>query len=263
MNAIINFLLANQITFAAIVGCFGLIIGSFLNVVIYRLPLMLQDETTAHKFNLAVPRSHCPHCKTKIPCWLNIPLISYLYLRGRCKHCHAKISWRYPFVELLSAIAAAAVAVHFHATWQCLAALFFTWTLIPLVFIDIELLLLPDPGTILLLWAGLLVNAFWLFVSPQDAIIGGILGYSSFWIIAKIFYLLRRVEGMGYGDFKLLAAIGAWLGWQQLPYVVLIASVSGLIVGGAVLLLKRRSLRQPIPFGPFIALAGWLALFWR
>ena len=256
---------------------FGLSVGSFLNVVVYRLPIMLtrewrtqaievlgtQTTTSAHEppvsaFNLMVPRSRCPKCDTTISARHNIPLLSWLLLRGKCANCHAPISARYPVVELLTAVASVlAIAVHGY-TWLGAAALVFTWAIIALSFIDFDTKLLPDQITLPLLWLGLIVNLFGGFTDLASAVIGAIAGYLILWSVYWAFKLITGKEGMGYGDFKLLAALGAWFGWQALPVLVLISSVVGIALGGTVLLVRRS--REAIPFGPFLAIAGWVTL---
>jgi leader peptidase (prepilin peptidase)/N-methyltransferase len=255
----------------------GLIVGSFLNVVIHRLPRMLQrewrqqcrelleqptEESGGETYNLAWPASHCPHCGARISAWENIPWLSYLLLRGRCRHCGTAISLRYPLVELLSGVLSATLAWQLGPGWPLLAALFFTWALIALCFIDLEHHLLPDQITLPLLWLGLLVNLDNSFATPESAIIGVVVGYLFLWLIYHAYRLLTTKEGFGYGDFKLLAAMGAWLGWQQIPLIILLASVSGALIGIALILLRRHQLHKPLPFGPYIALSGWIGLLW-
>jgi len=264
----------------------GLAVGSFLNVVIYRLPLMLDREwraqcaeladhdphaatvaaATGERFNLVVPRSACPSCKAPITALQNIPLVSWLFLRGRCAHCGAPISVRYPLVELLTGILSAWVAVRFGFGWPALAALVLTWFLIALTFIDIDTQLLPDSLTLPLLWLGLTLSLWGpqggapLPVDVRSSLIGAVAGYLSLWSVYHLFRLVTGKEGMGYGDFKLLSALGAWLGWQLLLPVILIAAVVGAVVGIAMLAIRRQSRATPIPFGPFLAAAGWLVL---
>lgn len=239
--------------FYAGVALLGLIIGSFLNVVIYRLPIQL---------NLCWPRSNCPLCHHPISILENIPILSYLVLRGRCRACHRRISWRYPFVEGLTAILTVLVVWSLGAKWQAIFALFFVWELIALTFIDFDKQILPDALTLPLLWLGLLINSFSGFVTPQSAILGAVVGYMSLWSVYWVFKLLTQKEGMGYGDFKLLAAIGAWLGWQVLPLVILTASLMGCLVGFAGILCCGKNKNIPIPFGPYLAAAGFVALLW-
>ncbi|MFA7553688.1 MAG: A24 family peptidase [Spongiibacteraceae bacterium] len=260
-------------------GCFvfSLLVGSFLNVVIYRLPLMMQrewktecrlilelDETDEHKtpFNLAVPGSHCPVCNTAIKPWQNIPIVSYLLLKGRCAHCSTPISIRYPIVEGVTAILSVLVAWKFGATPQTLAGLVFTWCLISLTMIDADHKLLPDQITLPLLWAGILVNSFGLFVPLQDAVWGAIGGYLSLWSVYWLFKILTGKEGMGFGDFKLLAALGAWMGWQHLLLIILLSSLVGAVVGSIILAVNKQGRNTTIPFGPYLAAAGWIAFLW-
>jgi leader peptidase (prepilin peptidase)/N-methyltransferase len=268
--------------FVALALLFGLLVGSFLNVVIYRVPLMLEREWRAQSaepdaasspaaapFNLVVPRSACPNCKTPIRAVHNIPVISWLLLRGRCAQCRAPISPRYPVVELLCGLLSAAVAWKFGCCWQALAALLVTWYLIALTGIDIDHQLLPDKLTLPLLWGGLLASLWWqpgnahsLPVSPTDAIIGAIAGYLSLWSVYHLFRLATGKEGMGYGDFKLLAALGAWLGWHMLLPIVLCSAAVGAAVGITLIVTRRHDRGIPIAFGPFLAAAGWLAMMW-
>jgi leader peptidase (prepilin peptidase)/N-methyltransferase len=266
----------NMLLFLMLVGLVSLAIGSFLNVVIYRLPSMLKkqwleecEELLKQKpakatttFNLAVPRSHCPYCKKTIAAKYNIPIISYILLRGKCPYCKHKISWRYPLVELICLVLSVIVAAKFGISIQTVALLPLTWALIVLVFIDFEQLLLPDIITIPLLWIGLLLSLFGVFCSPSTAIIGAAAGFLSLWLIAYIFKLIRGMEGMGQGDFKLLAMFGAWAGWQTLPFIVFYAALLGAIIGITYLVLKKYSWHKPIPFGPYLALAGWVGLIW-
>jgi leader peptidase (prepilin peptidase) / N-methyltransferase len=256
----------------------ALCVGSFLNVVIHRLPLMLQRQwqTEAHtilhegeaapeqpRFNLMVPRSRCPSCQAPILAWQNVPVISWVMLGGKCRQCGTAISIRYPLVEVLTAVLSVAVVALFGFTWLGLAALTFTWILIALLFIDYDTQLLPDQLTLPLLWLGLLTNVFGGLTDPSSAIIGATAGYLFLWSTYWGFKLITGKEGMGYGDFKLLAAIGAWLGWQVLPATVLIAAVVGLIYAAATSVTGRRAAAQPIPFGPFLAVAGWVCLIQR
>ena len=253
----------------------GLSVGSFLNVVVYRLPIMLEGAwradarealeleavPPAKAFNLMVPRSRCPQCDAPISAWQNIPVFSWLVLRGRCAACNARISTRYPAVEVLTALVSLTVVAVFGYTWDAMFALLFSWLLIAMALIDFDTRLLPDNLTLPLLWLGLLFNSSGGFVDLQSAVIGAAAGYLILWSIYWGFKLLTGKEGMGYGDFKLLAALGAWLGWQALPMVILISSVVGILLGGTVLLIRKS--REPIPFGPFLAIAGWVALVWR
>jgi leader peptidase (prepilin peptidase)/N-methyltransferase len=278
--------------FAGSVFVIGLVIGSFLNVVIYRLPVMLDLEwrqqaaallqpagdaveggqkpaAPSAAFNLVTPRSACPACHAQIKAWQNIPLISWLLLRGRCHACGARISVRYPLVELATGLLSAWVAWHFGfgATTAC--ALGITWCLIALTGIDIDHQLLPDGITLPLMWAGLLAAVaigpaagMPLPVSPADAIIGAAAGYLSLWLVFHVFRLMTGKEGMGYGDFKLYAALGAWLGWKVLPLVILLAAAAGALIGIAMILLRGRDRSAPMPFGPYLAIAGWIAMLY-
>ncbi len=249
------------------IGILGLIVGSFLNVVILRLPQMILHEWEPNKassspFNLATPSSHCPHCKHPLSALENIPLISFIFLRGRCKACHQAIAWRYPLVELGTALLSMATAYHFGFHFNLMGALILTWSLIVLTAIDIDHQLLPDDITLPLLWLGLAFNIFNGFVSLKEAVLGAMIGYLFLWSIYWIYKALTGKEGMGYGDFKLLAALGAWLGWTALPIIILLASITGAILGIAAIVFRGRSHSTPIPFGPFLALAGWIALIW-
>jgi len=263
----------------------GLLVGSFLNVVIHRLPLMLnrqwrqqcteldpagvENTSPEPAFNLLTPGSHCPSCKASISAMQNIPLISWLALRGRCAECRSRISVRYPVIELLTGLMSAAVAWKFGYNWQAGAALLITWFLVALAGIDMDHQLLPDSLTLPLLWAGLIASLFWvptelhpLPVSPENAIIGAAAGYLSLWTIFHLFRLATGKDGMGYGDFKLLAVFGAWLGWRMLLPIVLCSAAVGAVVGVMLILSGNRERSVPIPFGPFLASAGWLAIMW-
>jgi len=256
----------------------GLTVGSFLNVVILRLPRIMErdwrrecaelndqpvdTDPETDKLGLAQPGSRCPHCKTPIKPWHNIPVLSYLWLRGRCAACGAPISARYPLVELLTGLLTAAVACRFGLSWELVAAAILTWSLIALSGIDFDHQLLPDRITQPLLWLGLVLSLGGFFTTTEDAIIGAAAGYLSLWLVFQGFRLLTGKEGMGFGDFKLLAVFGAWLGWQILPQIVLISSVVGALLGGTLMLRRRHERNQPIPFGPFLAIAGWIALMW-
>jgi len=262
---------------AALAALFGLVVGSFLNVVIYRLPLMLdrtwrQDcEEFLHlqpspndepAMNLIVPRSRCPQCGHGIRAHENIPVLSYLVLRGRCASCGGAISLRYPAIEALTAIVSAVVAWQLGPSWQMLAGLLLTWALICLSAIDIERQLLPDVITLPFLWLGLFLSLFDVFVDAHASIIGAIAGYLSLWLVYQLFRLLTGKEGMGFGDFKLLALFGAWLGWQMLLPIILMASLVGAIIGTLMIVSLGRDRSVPIPFGPYLAVAGWVALLW-
>jgi leader peptidase (prepilin peptidase)/N-methyltransferase len=260
------------------VAVLGLVIGSFLNVVIHRLPIMLKrnwsrqcrelqepdavDTSDDQPFNLMVPASHCPGCGHRIRPVENIPVISYLVLRGRCASCHTRISPRYPIIELATATLSVITVMHFGYTFRAAAALGFTWTIIPLCMIDLDEQLLPDGITLPLLWAGLALSLGSIFIDSQASIIGALAGYLSLWLVYHLFKLATGKEGMGYGDFKLLGAIGAWVGWQALPVVILFSSVVGAATGILLIAFKSRNRGQPIPFGPFLASAGWITLLW-
>ncbi len=263
--------------YLALVFLFSLTIGSFLNVVIHRLPIMLERDWRAEyqgyfepekaappqaPYNLMVPRSCCPHCGHAIGALENIPLLSWLWLRGRCRACAAPISARYPLVELLTALLSVVVASRLPAEPVLLAYLLLTWVLVALTFIDLDKMLLPDPLTLPLVWAGLLVNLLWQRVPLADAVIGAMAGYLVLWSLYWAFKLLTGKEGMGYGDFKLLAALGAWLGWQALPLILLLSSLIGALVGLGLIALRRHQHGNPIPFGPYLALAGWVTMLW-
>jgi leader peptidase (prepilin peptidase)/N-methyltransferase len=269
-------------------GCvfvLGLLVGSFLNVVIHRLPIMLEREwraqahemlaeaaaavAAAERYNLIVPRSRCPTCNAEITALQNIPVVSWLALGGKCASCRAPISARYPLVELITAVLSAIVALHFGWHWQTLFALLLTWSLVALTVIDIDHTLLPDAITLPLLWLGLALSVTWnpgmlppAPTDPQSAIIGAAAGYMLLWSVYWIFKLATGKEGMGYGDFKLLAALGAWMGWQMLPLILLLSALTGAVVGIALILVRGRDRNVPLPFGPYLAAAGWIALLW-
>lgn len=262
--------------FLIVTAIFSLFIGSFLNVVIYRLPRMMEQSwseecrvylglkphTDIERFNLTLPFSHCPHCKKTIRPWHNIPLFSYLWLRGKCSYCQASISMRYPLVEALTCLMSVYVAWRFGVSWQTGAALIFTWILICLTFIDLDYHLLPDQLTLLLLWVGLFFSLFSLFSDSHDAIIGAMTGYILFASLQFVFGLATGKVGMGQGDYKLLAALGAFCGWQLLPLIILLASICGIIFTFIHMLIKREFKSVPLPFGPYLAVAGWVGLIW-
>lgn len=262
---------------------FGLLIGSFLNVVIYRLPVMMErqwqaecaesfpdafpstaaDSAEQAPFNLSVPRSRCPHCQHAISAWENIPVISWLLLKGRCRHCQAPISARYPAIETFTALVALTVALVLPTSEWAIAVIFFSFALIALAFIDIDNMLLPDSITLPLMWAGILLALLgYSPVSLQDAVIGAMAGYLALWSVYWLFKLITGKEGMGYGDFKLLAALGAWLGWQLLPFVVLTSSLLGAVCGLIMMRMQQSDSQTPFSFGPYLALAGWIAILW-
>jgi leader peptidase (prepilin peptidase) / N-methyltransferase len=255
-----------------IAGIFGLVIGSFLNVVILRLPARLDAlwqqeardvlglEGVAEPLPPGIVResSHCPHCKHRLAIYDNIPLFGWLLLRGRCRYCHAPISVQYPLVELLTAVLSAIVVWKFGLTWAALAGLFLTWALVALSGIDFRTQLLPDQITLPLLWVGLVLSLLHLFVASQAAILGAAIGYLSLWSVYWLFKLLTGKEGMGFGDFKLLSALGAWMGPLSLLPIILLSSLAGAMIGVALIAMRRHSREIPMPFGPFIALAGWV-----
>lgn len=247
-----------------LIALFGLIIGSFLNVVIYRLPIMMKREWEPHldepPLNLCLPRSHCPNCYTPLKTRHNMPLIGFILLKGQCYHCHQPISYRYPLIELLSAIIAVSCFWRFHYTYPMIGALIFSWGLLVASSIDIAERFIPDTVTLPLLWLGLIANAFSLYTSPASAILGAVISYLLFWSIAKLFLIVRKKEGLGYGDFKLLAMLSAWLGMESIVTIILLASVSGVIVSLVLMFNKRLTPSDQIPFGPFLAIAGWYTM---
>jgi leader peptidase (prepilin peptidase)/N-methyltransferase len=278
MSDISTFFASYPAAFPWIAGLFGLAIGSFLNVAIYRLPVMLERKwrsqcqeilkpnkkppETAERFDLVAPGSRCPHCGHAITALENIPVLSFLWLRGKCSACAKPISWRYPLVELLTGGLTAMVAWYFGYGIAALAGMVLTWSLIALSFIDFDRQLLPDDITLPILWAGLLLNVVAVFTPLSSAVIGAAGGYVFLWLVYQIFKLVTGKEGMGYGDFKLFAVIGAWLGWQNLPLIILLSSLVGAVVGITFILLFGRDRHLPIPFGPFLCVAGWVALLW-
>ncbi|MFA5824528.1 MAG: A24 family peptidase [Gallionellaceae bacterium] len=261
--------------FIALAGIVGLLVGSFLNVVIHRLPKMMERDWRAQcaelsgtaakeeaAYNLSTPRSACPQCGHKIGALENIPVISYIFLRGKCKGCQTPISMRYPIVEALSGLFSAYAAWHFGFGLAGIAAIIFVWALIALTCIDLDTQLLPDDITLPLLWLGLLLNLNGVFTSLPEALVGAVAGYLTLWSVYWMFKLTTGKEGMGYGDFKLLAAIGAWLGWQMLPLVILLSSVVGAVVGITLIVAVKHGRNVPIPFGPYLAGGGLIAMFW-
>ena len=273
---LLDFLASHALAFTLCALLTGLLIGSFLNVVVYRLPKMLQRDWQAQAreilnipatsdeptFNLILPNSSCPHCSHEIKPWENIPIFSWLFLRGKCSSCKAPISTRYPLVELTCGLLSAYVAWHFGFTWQAGSMLLLTWGLLAMSLIDADHQLLPDALVLPLLWLGLIVNHFSLFASPEDALWGAIAGYLSLWSVYWLFKLVTGKEGMGYGDFKLLAMLGAWGGWQILPLTILLSSLVGAVLGVIMLRLRNAETSTPLPFGPYLAIAGWIALLW-
>ena len=295
MTDLAEILAATPWLLAACVFLLSLLVGSFLNVVIHRVPIMLEREWQVQareilaepgraadngtpddrtdgipgRYTLLVPRSRCPSCNAEITALQNIPVVSWLLLGGKCANCRTSISVRYPIVEFATAVLSAAVAMHFGWHWQTLAALLFTWALITLTVIDLDHTLLPDVITIPLLWLGLLLSLFWHAgleapapADPSSAILGAACGYLLLWTVYWAFKLATGKEGMGYGDFKLLGALGAWMGWQMLPLILLLSAFSGAVIGITLILLRGRDRNVPIPFGPYLAAAGWIALLW-
>lgn len=273
--SIFELLQTSPALFITVSSIVGLLVGSFLNVVIYRLPIMLEHDwhgqcaelrgetTKAHaKFNLVVPHSACPHCKHAIRAWENIPVLSYLWLRGKCSGCRAAISPRYPLIEAISGLLCGYAALHFGFTWAALGGMWLIWALLALTAIDFDTQLLPDDITLPLLWAGLLFNMENTYTSLNDAVLGAIFGYLVLWLVYWAFKLITGKEGMGYGDFKLLAALGAWLGWQMLPLIILLSSLVGALVGISLMMVLKHGRNIPIPFGPYLAGGGLIALFW-
>ena len=273
---LLDLLASSPLAFVLCTLVLGLLVGSFLNVVIYRLPLMmirdwkiqsremldLPPEPQPETFNLILPHSRCPHCSHKIRAWENIPVVSYVFLGGKCSQCKAPISKRYPLVELACGLLSAFIAWHFGFGWQAGAMLVLTWGLLAMSLIDADHQLLPDAIVLPLLWLGLIVNSFGLFTSLTDALWGAVAGYLVLWCVFWLFKLITGKEGMGYGDFKLLAMLGAWGGWQILPLTILLSSIVGAVLGLILLRLRNVETSTPIPFGPYLALAGWIALLW-
>lgn len=260
----------------ALSALLGLMVGSFLNVIIFRLPKTIHHEWTTQCCEwldktpneenappgIVFPASHCMHCKTPLKVWHNIPVISYLLLAGKCQFCGTAISLRYPFVELLTAILSAVVVYKLGFSIEAALALILTWALITLSFIDFDHQLLPDNITLPFMWFGLLISLRGIFATPENSIIGAIAGYMSLWTVFQLFKLFTGKEGMGYGDFKLLALFGAWFGWQALPMILLISTVAGSVLGISMILLRVIDKEKPIPFGPYLAIAGWISLLW-
>jgi leader peptidase (prepilin peptidase)/N-methyltransferase len=267
----------NPLFFYFVAAILGLLVGSFLNVVIYRLPKMMerewqrecrllleidQPESSEEDFNLVFPGSSCPHCKHKISALENIPVISYLFLKGRCRQCNEKISLRYPLIEIASCMLTVLLAIHFGVTYQVLLAMLFTWSLLAMSVIDYDHKILPDDITLPMLWLGIIANMFGIFTDIQSSLYGAIFGYLSLWLVYILFKVFTGKEGMGFGDFKLLAMLGAWLGWQFLPLIIIASSLFGTFVGGGLILFKSHNRAQPIPFGPYLALAGFISLLY-
>jgi len=274
---IINYIEASPAFFITAVALFGAAVGSFLNVVIHRLPIMMQRQwqqqcselnnpgepsQPAETFNLAKPDSRCPHCGHMIRAWENIPIISYLFLKGCCSGCDANISIRYPIIEAITAALSALAAWQFGLSWETAGALLLTWSLVSLTMIDFDHQLLPDSITLPFLWIGLALNLFGVYTDLSSAVIGAMAGYLSLWSVYWGFKLLTGKEGMGYGDFKLLAMLGAWMGWQALPVIILLSSLVGAVIGIGMIVIRGRDRSIPIPFGPYLAIAGLIAFYW-
>ena len=277
--SIFQYFQINPSFFLVVIFILGLIIGSFLNVVIFRLPQILYrewkqqcsellecttspDTQNSERYNLIVPRSRCPNCKITIRALDNIPVLSFILLGGKCRNCQQSISYRYPAIEIFTAVISVMVAWRFGLSPQVVFALILTWALICLSVIDFDHQLLPDDISLPLLWLGILCNYFGLFTDIYSSVLGAIIGYLLFWFIFKGFKMLTGKVGMGYGDFKLLAMLGAWMGWQSLLLIILIASLAGSIIGIILILTKRQDGSKPIPFGPYLAIAGWISLIW-
>ena len=271
--------------FITVVFLFSLLIGSFLNVVIYRLPIMMEREWREQaeelmqtpseqklptgRFDLVAPRSRCPSCGKLITAMQNVPVISYLFLKGRCGHCGTSISARYPLVESMTALLAATCAWQFGIGWEAIMAIILTVTLVAIAMIDADTQLIPDSIALPLMWLGLAMSLFHpltgastLFISPQDAIVGAMAGYLTLWSVFWLFKLVTGKDGMGYGDFKLLAALGAWLGWQQLPIIIMLSAVVGAAINITMIVARGKDRNIPIPFGPYLAAAGWITMLW-
>ena len=274
---VLTFFLLNPILFYFASGILALLIGSFLNVVIYRLPKMMETEwkkecklllgmdngnETEAVFNLVLPGSSCPSCQSRISPLDNIPVISYLFLQGKCRNCNTRIALRYPLIELTSCLLIVAVAIEFGVSVQSFFAFLLTWSLITLAVIDYDHKLLPDSITLPFLWLGIICNLFGIFTDIESSVYGAIFGYLILWFVFMLFKIITGKEGMGHGDFKLLAMLGAWLGWQYLPLIIILSSLSGSVVGIGLMLFSKHNKSQPIPFGPFLALAGWVSLMY-
>lgn len=274
--SVLDFLASTPLAFVLCATLFGLLVGSFLNVVIHRLPRMMEldwqqqaretlglpEGEKRPTYNLVLPNSQCPHCSHEIKPWENIPVVSWLALGGKCSSCKAPISKRYPLVELACGLLSAFIAWHYGFGWQAGAMLLLTWGLLAMSMIDVDHQLLPDALVLPLLWLGLIVNYFGLFTNLGDALWGAVFGYLSLWSVYWLFKLVTGKEGMGYGDFKLLAMLGAWGGWQVLPLTILLSSLVGAVLGVIMLRLRNAETSTPIPFGPYLAIAGWIALLW-
>lgn len=274
---LLDYMASHVLAFVLVAGLLGLIVGSFLNVVIHRLPRMMERDWLQQAremlhpdtpqpeqpvYNLILPHSHCPHCQAEIKPWQNLPLISYALLRGRCGACREPISARYPLVELLTAVLSGVVAWQFGFGWAAGAMLLLTWALITLSLIDADTQLLPDALVLPMLWLGLIINSTGLFTDIHSALWGAVFGYLSLWSVYWLFKLVTGKEGMGFGDFKLLAMLGAWGGWQVLPLTILLSSLVGAVLGIIILKSRGDSNATPLPFGPYLAIAGWIAIIW-
>ncbi|UXZ97295.1 A24 family peptidase [Pseudomonas phytophila] len=273
---LVDFLASSPLAFVLSALILGLLVGSFLNVLIYRLPIMMERDWQAQSremlklpaepesetFNLILPHSRCPHCAHQIRPWENLPVLSYLFLGGKCSSCKAPISKRYPLVELTCGLLSGYIAWHFGFGWPAAAMLVLSWGLLAMSLIDADHQLLPDDLVLPLLWMGLIVNSFGLFTNLSDALWGAVAGYLVLWSVYWLFKLITGKEGMGHGDFKLLAMLGAWGGWQILPLTILLSSLVGAILGLIMLRLRNVETSTPIPFGPYLAIAGWIALLW-
>jgi len=273
---VLDFLASTPLAFVLCITLLGLLVGSFLNVVIHRLPRMMEldwqqqaretlglpEGEKRPTYNLVLPNSQCPHCAHEIKPWENIPVVSWLALGGKCSSCKAPISKRYPLIELVCGALSAFIAWHYGFGWQAGAMLLLTWGLLAMSMIDVDHQLLPDALVLPLLWLGLIVNHFGLFTNLGDALWGAVFGYLSLWSVYWLFKLITGKEGMGYGDFKLLAMLGAWGGWQVLPLTILFSSLVGAVLGVIMLRLRNAETSTPIPFGPYLAIAGWIALLW-
>ncbi len=271
-----DFLASSPLAFVLSALILGLLVGSFLNVLIYRLPIMMERDWQAQSremlklpaepegetFNLILPHSRCPHCTHQIRPWENLPVLSYLFLGGKCSSCKAPISKRYPLVELTCGLLSGYIAWHFGFGWPAAAMLMLSWGLLAMSLIDADHQLLPDDLVLPLLWMGLIVNSFGLFTNLSDALWGAVAGYLVLWSVYWLFKLITGKEGMGHGDFKLLAMLGAWGGWQILPLTILLSSLVGAILGLIMLRLRNVETSTPVPFGPYLAIAGWIALLW-
>ena len=274
---LLDYMASHVLAFVVVAGMLGLVVGSFLNVVIHRLPRMMERDWLRQAremlepdtiqpeqpaYNLVLPHSHCPHCQSEIKPWQNLPLISYTLLRGRCGNCRERISPRYPLVELLTAVLSAVVAWQYGFGWPAAGMLLLTWALISLSLIDADTQLLPDSIVLPMLWLGLIANSFGLVTDMHSALWGAVFGYLSLWSVYWLFKLITGKEGMGYGDFKLLAMLGAGGGWQVLPLTILLSSLVGAILGIIILKTRGDASSTPLPFGPYLAIAGWIAIIW-